>query len=547
MAPRSARFFRTLTDRLSRFLPKAYRADSGDARNASSPQKDDVDGQPEPSGLRRIPLRLKGHSIFALFMGYSILLGGFVMYQKAVLLREFDALQEITTASAVVERFNADVVLASNVSIAAGDRQYTAIEVSEARSGLHTLWNHYADLTASVPEVPLALKRLDAALEKLAAEPTGPVLAALHAQVMSEHDSLTNFGDRLRIRRDALAQEYRWRSDTVAGIALLIGAGGIITFGIIIVVFFTRLTNDVLAAKNNAQNIARRNHRALVSISRYDEVGDLMIAIKHMSQELDERDKQLEIERQKYFYREKMAAIGDLAAGIAHEIGNPISAIAGVARSMQEEQASAITDHGNQPTLILAQTARLAAIAREIADFAMPVPAEHQLLNLNDLVRSTCVFLRYDRRFRGVNLETNLDTAIPAVSAVRDRLVQVIMNLLINAADALEGVQDRPPKISISTSVAGNGVCLTVEDNGCGMDENTLRHAFEAFFTTKRPGRGTGLGLALCYSILEEHGGSIELESIPDEGTCVRVTLPLGSQSAERSDARHDAADTDSR
>ena len=101
------------------------------------------------------------------------------------------------------------------------------------------------------------------------------------------------------------------------------------------------------------------------------------------------------------------------------------------------------------------------------------------------------------------------------------------MNLLINAVDALEGLQDRIPRISIATSVAENAVSMTVVDNGCGMDENTQRRAFEAFFTTKRPGRGTGLGLALCYSILKEHGGKIGLTSIPNEGTRVSIMLPL--------------------
>jgi two-component system NtrC family sensor kinase len=429
-----------------------------------------------------------------------------------------------------LERFDADVALASNVSIAYGDPESIAAAVAEARSHLHTMWNQYALLTATVPEVPLALGRLDAVLGKLAAHPSASIVAELHAQVMSEHASLTILADRMRIRRDTLAEQYRQRSDRVAQIALLLGMGGIVTFGVIVIVFFTRLTNDVLAAKNNAKIIAKRNHHELLPISRYDEVGELMEAINRMSQELDERDKLLEIEREKYFYREKMAAIGDLAIGIAHEIGNPISAIAGVAKAMQEAQAAEAcskTDYGNQPTLILAQTARLAAITREIANFATPAPTEHQLLNLNDLIRSTCSFLRYDPRFRRVNLETNLNKEIPAVRIVRDRMVQVIMNLLINALDALEGLEDRIPKISITTSVAENAVCMAVADNGCGMDEKTRRRAFEAFFTTKRPGRGTGLGLALCYSILEEHGGKIELKSILNEGTCIRVMLPL--------------------
>jgi len=307
----------------------------------------------------------------------------------------------------------------------------------------------------------------------------------------------------------------------------------VVTFGIIITLFFARLTNDLLLLKDHAKKIVKGDRRDLIPVSRYDELGELMGAVNRMSRELDERDKQLEIERHKYFHREKMAAIGDLATGIAHEIGNPISAIAGVAQSMQEMQAmEACPSPGErcQPALILGQTARLAAIAREIADFASPVLAEHQLLDLNDLIRSTCRFVRYDRRFRRVHLDMNLNKEVPAVSGVGDRLVQVIMNLLINAVDALEGLQDRLPRVGIATSVAGDEVRIAVADNGCGMSEHTLRRAFEPFFTTKQAGRGTGLGLALCYSIVEEHGGRIELESAPDEGTRVSVVLPLGQR-----------------
>ena len=488
------------------------------------------------SRMRRSSLRFKGRIIFALFMGYSILLSGFVMYEKGVLLKEFIDLQDITNTASSLGQFNADALLVGDVPVATGDPRYTGTEVSEARVSLRAMWNQYAKLTASVPEVPLALERLDTALQKLATQPSETALNALRTQLMSEHASLSSLGDRLRRRRDALAEQYRQRSNSVAIIALLLGAGGIVTFGIVIIVFFTRLTNDVLIMKDYAKGIASRNRHKEIRLSRHDEVGELMDAINRMSGELDVRDKQLEIEHRKYFYREKMAAIGDLATGIAHEIGNPISAIAGVAASMQEVQAAGACLNPSckcQPTLILAQTARLAAIAREIADFAMPVPAERHLLNVNEVIQSTCVFLRYDRRFRGIALETNLNRGVPAICAVHDRLVQIFMNLLINAADALENLTDRAPRVAITTGVDDGQLYVTVEDNGCGMDEKVRRHAFEAFYTTKRPGRGTGLGLSLCYSILEELGGKIEIDSSPGAGTCVRVTFPLNAQADE--------------
>lgn len=177
---------------------------------------------------------------------------------------------------------------------------------------------------------------------------------------------------------------------------------------------------------------------------------------------------------------------------------------------------------------------RLSAITREISEFAAPQPVERQLLDLNGLVRTTAGLMGYDKRMRRVNLRLNLDNQLPAIYGVADQLTQVIMNLLINAADALEAVDGRasealsaghPQEITLHTGVVGGNVRLAVADNGCGMEQDTLNRVFEAFFTTKR--KGNGLGLSLCYSIISGHDGTIEIDSTPGKGTQVMVTLPL--------------------
>jgi signal transduction histidine kinase len=135
--------------------------------------------------------------------------------------------------------------------------------------------------------------------------------------------------------------------------------------------------------------------------------------------------------------------------------------------------------------------------------------------------------IRYDKRLRRVDLQLNLDYHLPAIHGVADQITQVIMNLLINAMDALEPVTDRSPTIVISTQAQDGHACMTVEDNGPGMDETVRERVFEAFFTTKPAGKGTGLGLSLCYSIMKNHGGAIEIESAPGKGTRVQVCFPL--------------------
>jgi two-component system NtrC family sensor kinase len=151
------------------------------------------------------------------------------------------------------------------------------------------------------------------------------------------------------------------------------------------------------------------------------------------------------------------------------------------------------------------------------------------LLDLNGLVRTTSGLMGYDKRMSRVSLRLDLDSQLPAIYGVADQLTQVIMNLLINAADALASRAEGTREISLKSELCGNQVCFTVADNGSGMDKETLERAFEAFYTTKKS-KGTGLGLSLCYSIITGHGGTIEIESTPGQGTRVKIFLPLPAE-----------------
>jgi PAS domain S-box-containing protein len=257
------------------------------------------------------------------------------------------------------------------------------------------------------------------------------------------------------------------------------------------------------------------------------------IAVTRDISERKRAEKELEQTRRQYYHQEKMAAIGQLSAGILHEVGNPIAAIAGAAEELQEgatkrcgtEPACLMT--GAMPDnlrLILEQTDRLAKITRDIAEFASPRPMERELLDLNGLIRSTARLVSYDKRFRGIRLELTLDHNLPAIYGVADQLTQVLMNLLINATDA---VSDSPaPRIDVSTRVVGSEIELTVRDNGTGMDRETLARAMEPFFTSKPVGKGTGLGLSLCETIVSAHGGKLSIDSEEGKGTSLTLRLP---------------------
>ena len=314
---------------------------------------------------------------------------------------------------------------------------------------------------------------------------------------------------------------------------VLLGTLGLLLLGATIGLFFRRLTIALRVLQTAALDTVRGVRGKPIVVTRQDEVGQLMVAVNSMAATLDLKQQELLFERQKYFHQEKMAAIGVLSAGISHEIGNPIAAISGVAQEMLERRSvSRLTGlqekcFGCQPELIIEQAARLAAITREIAEFASPLAVEPQLLDLNAQLRSTASLIRYDRRLSKIRLKFDLDSQLPAIYGVASQLTQMIMNLVINAMDALEGIQDRTPTITITTSLETANIRLMISDNGMGIDEQILNRVFEAFFTTKSAGKGTGLGLSLCYSIAQAHGGSIEIESKLGVGTQVTVIFPL--------------------
>lgn len=240
--------------------------------------------------------------------------------------------------------------------------------------------------------------------------------------------------------------------------------------------------------------------------------------------------RELETTRKQYFHQEKMAAIGQLAAGILHEVGNPIAAIAGAAHEVQ----SAIDGNGNSDDLarnielINRQITRLGKITRDIAEFASPKPRERELLDLNGLLRSTANLLTYDRRFDRMGVRLELDKNLPAIVGVADQLTQVFMNLLINAMDACSTKKPLADCIVVTTAIDGERVHVCVEDSGSGMSAETLEHVKETFFTTKPVGEGTGLGLSLCETIVGAHGGELQIHSEEGEGTRVDVYLPVG-------------------
>lgn len=338
---------------------------------------------------------------------------------------------------------------------------------------------------------------------------------------------LADAGRDVRERRVAVSEEYRRINDRMSLIVIGASILGVAMFGAIITVFLGKLASDVRVVKERALSVALGYRGPPLSVTRHDEVGGMMTAVNRMQYELRQREKQLEISRQQRFHQEKMAAVGSLASAVAHEINNPIEAISGMAQCMTQAQRTARCPGLCQPQLILEQAQRIASITRNIAQLTTPRSPQPQLLDLNAIVRNTCNFVSYDKRFSGVDLTLDLAHDLRAIKAVPDHITQILMNVLINAADALTDVKCRKPAIRVTTSVADGEVVATVEDNGHGMTPEVLSQAFQEYFTTKPVESGGGLGLFLCKVLIEESGGRIDIDSKADVGTTVSLRLPL--------------------
>lgn len=486
--------------------------------------------------VSEVPLRVKGFLAFAAVVIYAVLLTTFTFNKKAELVEEFERLQNLYKIEEQLRQVDATAFHIVMAVFMNSDRDDQSAAVQRFQSNFELLKRKTAEMTLRYPYASVNLAGVEQALAEAAAHPSAAVLAAMNSELLKVKIEVTQHIDESRREQIATAERFRMQWDSAALASLLFGLIGLLLLGAIIGLFFTRLTNDLHTLKARALDIIRGERNVMTPVTRNDEVGELMQSVNQMAIALDEREKELVIARQKYFHQEKMAAVGALAAGVAHEIGNPIAAMSGVLQEMVQEQSTGKRKLAEGSKLAMLQTHihRLSAITREISEFAAPQPVERQLLDLNGLVRTTAGLMGYDKRMRRVNLRLNLDNQLPAIYGVADQLTQVIMNLLINAADALEAVDGRaseelsaghPQEITLQTGVVGGKVRLTVTDNGCGMEQDTLNRVFEAFFTTKR--KGNGLGLSLCYSIISGHDGTIEIDSTPGKGTQVMVTLPL--------------------
>jgi len=313
------------------------------------------------------------------------------------------------------------------------------------------------------------------------------------------------------------------RKRTTALFTSLIAAG--MVFGFLMSFLFSAwLVSPIGRLVEGVARVAGGDLEHKVRVEPADELGKLTRAFNQMVQAIRERDHKLrEMTESRLTQAEKQVSIGRLAAGVAHEINNPLTAMLTLSMLWLKKMAPDDPRRGDVE-IIVAEAARCREIVQNLLDFARERPVETRLIDINSVIESTLILARNYAAVANVQLCPAMATAPLIVNADAKLLRQVFINLLINSAEAAE--QGGMVRVETDEDSSGGFVQVKIVDNGKGIPKEHLERVFEPFFTTKAAGKGTGLGLSVSLGIVQKHGGTIEIQSEAGKGTTVIVLLP---------------------
>lgn len=258
--------------------------------------------------------------------------------------------------------------------------------------------------------------------------------------------------------------------------------------------------------------------------------------IHGLEAKVEARTKELLEARAEVAQGEKLASIGVLAAGIAHELNNPLTGVLTFTSLMRKRAADGSED-AEDLDLVISETKRCASIIRRLLDFAREKVPVRGYFDLNKVIEDTVRFVERPASLQQINITCELDPGLPEVWGDADLLKQVIMNLVVNAQQAIEGSGDITiqSRAHPSTDPDNNSmfVEISIKDTGCGIAPGNLERIFDPFYTSKEVGQGTGLGLSVSYGIVKAHGGKISVESVVGVGTSFRVDIPVTPAGSE--------------
>lgn len=322
-------------------------------------------------------------------------------------------------------------------------------------------------------------------------------------------------------------------------VSLIILTGG----AIISLIWSHRLTLPLERLSRATQEVGRGKFEIQLTPTSHDEIGNLTRSVNQMAFELRERDRALVETQAALIQSEKMSAFGQLSAGIAHEVKNPLAGILGYAQLSLKKTEDNPAIYKNLK-IIEQETRRCNSIIENLMKFARQDKPDLKPLVLNDVIEDSLVLVDHQMGINHIQLQKSLADDLPSVRGDANQLIQVLMNILINAQQAMDG---EPGNITVTSNSLDSGVVeIRITDTGPGMPEEVRQKIFEPFFTTKEAGKGTGLGMAVTYGIIKDHGGDIRIESELGKGTTFIITLPASTGAAveTESETREPSDDT---
>lgn len=430
-------------------------------------------------------------------------------------------LSQITQTGAALDAYCRELAAGELDERPFGDRSRERETARQIAVELKTIWELAQQAAASTPSGDAAggSPLIDDRLVKLTA--IGPALDSL-AELSA---TLPTF---LQARMHDLAHDVRARYRTLiittwaaalAASLLLVGLGGLT---------YRWVFKPLRHLGHGSRRIAAGDFSHRIEIDTKDEIAELAAALNDMTARFreirDDLDRQVQLRTKEVIRSEQLASVGFLAAGVAHEINNPLASIAMCAESLEDRLdggADAVTTRYLQ--LIQNEAFRCKGITERLLDFSRVGEVRRQATAIRVLVNDVVDMLQHVGRFadKQVSIADGPDVL---VMANPQEIKQVALNLLVNAFDSI----DPGGSVRVSVSRDGDEAVLVLADDGCGMDEEVLQHLFEPFFTRRASGQGTGLGLSIVHRIIADHGGRIEVTSPgPGAGSTFRVILPV--------------------
>lgn len=483
---------------------------------------------PRPAAVRRWPLprTLRGKGVLAMAAALVYALGaalyltglrGGLQDDVATLERLHTYERTLAKAEVAVTTASLEVQEATFAPLLAdlSPPRAIALAVEGALRAVEGLVEHNAGAERSVR----AIVRAQGALE---AQPVRSTWIELRDVLRRVQEEVAIERDRAALERQAVTERYQARFGEVTRLSYLLLLIGVAAFGALVVVFFTRMTRDIARLQARASQIVRGERPPPLAVKRDDELGQLTCALNAMADDLDSRARQLEVEQQRHAHQEKMATLGALAASVAHEVNNPLMAIAGVAQELAASDSGlSAGDAEQRARQLLGEVHRLATVTRQISHVAAPRTDNLTWLDVNGLLRPMLQFLRYDKRFRGVEFVLALDPQLPAARALADPVELVMLRLLNEVSAAVAAHNSAGSRITLRTryvaaaEAGAAALTVVVEIAAEGMPTRAVAvdHAVE-----------------VCGSIVGSLGGQLALQR-DGHGLC-SIVLKLPAEDA---------------